>query len=283
MEDTSKEERAQPVTKEKWDDSYLDFNEDSISMTSYASTVQSSFVRHRIQEHELKKLDMIRDQTDPQYNHNNVVINFVLNADNSQAKPSSFTVAAQTSIPEKVDKSTKKSQWNLNIRAIYTKMREPKYIICLLVLICALIGSTIGLHLILKTENKAQSTDTTTSVTQFPTTTNVHETTTTSTPTVSTSTASTTTSITPTDTTQLTTITEPSTTEDITFDSNPIIITRKDWEAKPMTGSKKQSIPIDRVIFMQTYTDDSCITEVNCNPTLKLFLNLNPSLLIGKV
>lgn len=271
MEDSSKEERAQPVIKEKWDDSYLDFNEDSISMTSNASTIQSSFVRHRIQEHELKKLDKIRDQIDPQYNHNNVVINFVLNADNSQAKPSSFTevvneILSQTNIPEKVDKTSKKSQWNM--RTIYTNMRKPKYIICLLVLICALIGSTIGLHLILKNENKTQSTDTTTSVTQLPTTTNVDETTTTSTTTVSTSTVSIptvspTTTITPTDTTKLTTTTEPSTTEDTSFDHNPIIITRKDWEAKPMTGSKKQSIPIDRVIFMQTYTVDSCSTEVN--------------------
>lgn len=257
------EERTQSIAKEEWDTSCLDFNEDSISMRSNTSTVQSSFVRHRIHDHEMKKLEMIRDQIDPQINHNNVVINFVLNADNSQANSSSFNevvneILTHTNIPKKVENTTKISQWNM--QTIYKNIRRPIYIIFLLVLLLALIGSAFGLHLILS-ENKAISTDTTTSVPQLSTTTIVDKTTVTSTSTISTTPK--TTSLDTTKTNQLITTTEPSTTEDIPLDTKLVIITRTEWGAKPMSGNRKQSKPIDRVVFMQTYTNESCITEVN--------------------
>lgn len=242
------EKRTQSVAKEEWDASYLDFNEDSISMASNTSTVQSSFVRHRIHDHEMKKLEMIRDQIDPQINHNNVVINFVLNGDNSQANSNSFNevvneILTHTQIPKKVENTPKISQWD----TIYKNIRRPKYIIFLLVLLLALIGSAFGLHLILST-NKAKSTDTTTSVPQLSTIV---------------STTSKTTPIDSTKTTQLVATTEPSTTENIPLDPKLVIITRTEWGAKPMSGNRKQSKPIHRVVFMQTYTDESCITEVN--------------------
>lgn len=244
--------------REELDASYLDFNEDSISMTS---TVQSSFVRHRILDHEMKKWDMRREQNDPQINHNNVVINLVLNAENSQTKSSSFTevvneILTHTSIPKKVENTSKLSQWNID--TIYTNIRRPKYIICIILLLLAFIGSACGLYLILS-ENKAKYTDTTTSVPQLSTTTFVDKTTTTSTSTVSTSKPPTSAA----QTTQLITTTELSTTEEIPLDPKLVIISRAEWGAKPMTGNRKQSTPIDRVIFMQTYTNDSCITEVN--------------------
>lgn len=257
------EKRTQSVAKEVLDASYLDFNEDSISMASNTSTVQSSFVRYRIHDHEMKKLEMIRDQIDPQINHNNVVINFVLNGDNSQANSNSFNevvneILTHTKIPKKVENTTKISQWNMH--TIFKIIRRPKYIIFLLVLLLALIGSAFGLHLILSI-NKAKSTDTTTSVPQLSTTMIVDKTTTTSTSIVSTT--SKTTPVDTTKTTQLVTTTEPSTTENIPLDPKLVIITRTEWGAKPMSGNRKQSKPIDRVVFIQTYTDESCTTEVN--------------------
>ena len=255
------EERTQSVSNEKWDTAYLDFNEDSISMVSNTSTVQSSFVRHRIQEHEMKKQEIVKDQIDRQHNQNNVVINFVLSADNSQNYSSPFVevvneILAQTKLPKKVE-STTTSNWNI----FNTNMRRPKYFISLFLLFFAFIGSTIGLYLILS-ENKAQSTDTTTSVVQLTTKPNVDKTTTTPTLTVSTTTKTTPTNN---NTTHLvTTEPVPSTTEDISVDHNLVIITRDEWDAKPMTGDKKQSIPIKYVVFMQTYTDESCTTEEKC-------------------
>lgn len=271
MDESSKEKFQSSIydqsiqeRKEELDARYFDFNEDSISMTSNTSTVPSSFVRQRIQDHDMKKSVIIRDQIDPQINHNNVVINFVLNADNSHANSNSFTevvneILSHTSIPKK-ENTSKQSQWNME--RFYTNIRRPKYITCMLMILIAFIGLAFGLYIILSV-NKANSTDTTTTVSQLSTTIFVDKTTTESTSSISTSTNPTDTTKT-THTTQLVTTTElPATTEDIPLDPKHVIISRAEWGAKPMTGNRKQSRPIDRVVFMQTYTNESCITEVN--------------------